>query len=818
MTPDSLPIDAVLDEIAQTLSAHGRLVLHAPPGAGKTTRVPLHLLHKRICTGRIVMLEPRRVAARTAATRMATQLGEDVGATVGYRMRGATKVSSATRIEVVTEGVLTRLIQSDPELSGIGCVIFDEFHERSLNADLGLALCCEIRAALRPDLHLVVMSATLDTQAVAQLLNDAPVVTAQGQAYEVETIWRKTPWRDPGKYNQRIEPIVVETVLDALNASVGSVLVFLPGAGEIARVQSGLSERVASDTDLIPLYGALPFAQQMQALRPAKKGRRNVVLATSIAETSVTIPDIRIVIDAGLARRARFDAGSGMSRLVTERVTKAEAAQRRGRAGRVAAGICYRLWTKGEEGALAAFPPVEVEDDDLTGLALELALWGASDPSQMPFLTAPPPATFAAAKALLHAFGALDDGGGITAQGRKLAGYAMHPRLAQMMIMGERLGAQTTAAKIAAILNERDPVPRGDATLDRRLELLRATSDPKARRLWTDIKRMKPKPDTTQITPGALLSCAFPDRIALRRSGEAPRYLMSGGSGAVLSPSDPLASSQWLAIAELDGARRDATIRIAAPLDPGDITRLHSARIAQHEICEWDARQNKVIAERQSRLSALVLDVERLQNPDPAMMIDAMLDGIAKLGIDALPWTKPARFLQARVAWVRQRGSDLPDLSDEVLMEERADWLAPYLSGIQTKAALARIDMMAALEAHLGWEGAQTLDRLAPRKFTAPTGTGVAIDYSADKPKISIRLQEMLGLTQHPVVGPDQTPLLIELLSPAQRPIQTTADLPGFWATSYADVRKDMRGRYPKHPWPEDPSVAEATRRTKRQS
>ena len=813
--PVKLPIDDVLPELCSALEGAGVAVLQAPPGAGKTTRVPPRL-SKQYPDGRIIMLEPRRVAARTAAERMASEMGEPVGQTIGYRMRGETRIGPATRIEVVTEGILTRMIQSDPGLSGVACVIFDEFHERSLHADLGLALALEVRAALRPDLALVVMSATLDAQDVAALMDDAPVITSQGRMYDVETHWLDRPWKSGPQKRGAFEAAATALIADAAAFGDGSILVFLPGAGEIERVAGSLKDRAIPDADIVPLYGALPFKAQMAALSPADPGRRKIVLATSIAETSLTIPDVRIVVDCGLTRRPRFDPGSGMTRLATEKVTKAEADQRRGRAGRVAAGHCFRMWTKGEEGGLRAFPPVQIEDDDLAALALELAVWGARDPDDLAFLTPPPRKALDSARTLLIAMGALKDDLSVTDHGRALGRLPLHPRLAHMLTRARGLNSATTAATIAAILSTGMRGRRGDTRLTSLIETVARGRDTSVKSVQAEIRRLKPQPDVTPRDPGALLSLAYPDRIAQRRNGKEPRYLLAAGSGARLANDDPMADEPWLVIADLDGDRREAAIRLAVPVSLMDIRSLHADAITENEVCDWDVRKSVVVAERRLCLGAIIIQSEKSSDPDPDRVRRAMLTGIRSLRMDVLPWMKPTRLLQARVGWARRNGADdLPDLSDASLADTLEDWLAPYLDGVDTLSKLKNIPLGDALNAALGWDNAQTLNRLAPQKYQAPTGTSVAIDYGADTPKISVRLQEMLGVKTHPTVGPQATPLLIELLSPAHRPIQTTADLPGFWASSYADVRKDLRGRYPKHVWPEDPAEAQATRRAK---
>ncbi|HLS58445.1 MAG TPA: ATP-dependent helicase HrpB [Paracoccaceae bacterium] len=816
MTRPALPIDAVLPELVVALRDAGQAVLQAPPGAGKTTRVPLALLDSELVEGRILMLEPRRVAARAAAERLAAELGEAVGGRVGYRIRGESRKGS--RIEVVTEGILTRMLQSDPELAGVGAVIFDEFHERALVADLGLALSLEVRGALRPDLLLLAMSATLDAGPVAALMGDAPVVTAEGRMFPVETLYLDRPL-GPGA---RLEPSVADLVLRAVGETEGGVLVFLPGQREIGRVADLLRGRLPAGIVVQPLHGGLPFAAQRAALVPLREGRK-LVLATAIAETSLTIPDIRVVVDAGRARRARFDPGSGMTRLVTERVTRAEAEQRRGRAGRVAPGRCYRLWTRGEEGALAPYPPPEIETADLAPLALELALWGAVDVDALPFLTRPPEAPLAEARALLRELGALDAEGRITGHGRRLARLPVHPRLAHMLVAGAERGSRREAAELAALIEARDPLQGRQADLALRLAALRGARDApeadrgalaairaEARRL----ERLVPEAEGEGLSPGALLSLAYPDRIGRRRRGTEPRYLLSGGKGARLAPDDALAAAPWLVAADLDGDPREALIRRALPVTEADLRVLHGERLGIVRSAEWSRRDRVVRARERLMLGAVAIEDWAWRDAPADVLVAAMVEGVRDLGLDALPWSAEARRYRLRVEWLRARGASLPDLSDEGLLADLEEWLGPYLAGCTGAAELARIDLMAALRARLSHEEQRLVDRLAPVAVTAPTGTRLPVEYG-EQPSVSVRLQELFGLTEHPTVGPERTPLLLHLLSPAGRPVQTTADLPGFWASSYRDVRRDMRGRYPRHPWPEDPTAAEPTRRAK---
>lgn len=811
MPGPALPIDPLLPELVAALSTHGQAVLQAPPGAGKTTRVPLALLP--VTKGRIVMLEPRRLAARAAAERMAETLGEKAGETVGYRVRGEATVSKATKIEVVTEGILTRMLQSDPSLDGVGAVIFDEFHERSLNADLGLALVLEARAALREDLQLIVMSATLDAAPVAALMGDAPLLTAEGRAFPVETRWLDAPL--PAK--ARLSEAVADLTMKALAETEGGVLVFLPGEGEIRRVAALLTPRLPGDTQLHTLFGAMDFAAQRAALAPAQTGRK-LVLATSIAETSLTIPDIRVVVDAGQARRARFDPNSGMSRLVTERASLADAEQRRGRGGRVAEGICYRLWTKGQEGALPAFPPAEIETADLTGLALELALWGAAD---LPFLTPPPAGPLAEARALLHDLGALDPQGRISDHGKAMARLPLHPRLAHML-----LRAGEGAAPLAALIADRDPLSGAPADLSLRLKAL---ADPRAyqrdhsfpvRRETLDRIRQEAKrlarlaPADQGLDPAEMAALAYPDRIGLRRKGDAPRYLLSGGKGAVFDAADPLAQTRLIVATDLDGDPREARIRQALPISESALRALFPDLIRWEDACEWSPRDNRILSKSREKLGALVL-AERNWDAAPEARARAALDGFRALGI-AQVMTPAARRLQSRVELLRAEGAELPAFTDAALTERAEDWLLPHLTKIRTGEDLKALDLTDALRNSLDWEQQQLLDRLAPAHFTTPLDRKVPIDYSGGQPEISLRLQEMFGVTEHPTVGPRRLPLKVTLLSPAQRPVQVTTDLPRFWDTSYADVRKDMRGQYPRHPWPENPREADPTLRAKR--
>ncbi len=827
MTRPALPIEAVLTELTDALRAHGRAVLQAPPGAGKTTRVPLAVLESGLTDAgadgqanrRIVMLEPRRLAARAAAERMAESLGERVGETVGYRIRGEAKISRATRIEVVTEGILTRMLQGAPDLPGVGAVIFDEFHERSLNADLGLALCLEVVGALREDLILLAMSATLDAEPVAALMG-APIVTSQGRAFDVETRWLERPLAPKARRATALADLVVQAEAETRTMG-GGILVFLPGEREIREAEAALGRQLPQNCQIRPLYGALPFAAQRAAIAPVAAGPENtrkVVLATSIAETSLTIEDVRVVVDGGQARRARFDPGSGMARLVTERVTRAEADQRRGRAGRVATGVCYRFWTKGEEGALAAYPPAEIEAADLTGLALELALWGAQE-SDLPFLSPPPEGALAEARALLGDLGALDRRGGITDHGRALAALPLHPRLGHMLM---RAGPE--AATLAALMAERDMLRGAPVDLGLRLEALRDPGQFRRtrgiephratlERVRSEAKRLRPLAKSVPnagLSAAAMAALAYPDRIAGRRKGDAPRYLLSGGKGAVLDVNDPMAGAPLLVVTDTDGNPREARIRAAMTITESELRALFADQIGWHDLCRWSKRARRVEARRQERLGALVLDDQRWKDAPDDAMARAMLEGVRLLGLRLEG--AAARFA-ARVEMARADGADLPDFSEPALLDTLEDWLLPHLAGVRSAEDWKRFDPLPALRARLNWTQTEALNAATPSHFTTPLGHRVPITYGAEGPEIEVRLQELFGVTRHPIAAGQ--PLKISLLSPARRPVQVTRDLPGFWAGSYGDVRKDMRAAYPRHPWPEDPTQAAPTVRAK---
>ena len=816
MTPPlpPLPIDAALPELRSALAERGRAVLQAPPGAGKTTRVPLALLDQPwLGRGKIVMLEPRRIAARAAAGHMASLLGEKAGDTIGYRIRMDRRVGPRTRIEVVTEGILTRMLQDDPALEGVGAVIFDEFHERSLNADLGLALALET-ATLRDDLRLLVMSATLDGGPVARLMGDAPVVTSEGRAWPVET------HHQPPRPGEAIEDAVARAVRDALAAETGSLLVFLPGAREIRRVQAKLAG-LGDGLIVAPLYGDLPAAAQDQAIRPAPAGTRKVVLATNIAETSLTIEGVRVVIDSGLARAPRFDPRTGMSRLETVTIARAAADQRRGRAGRTGPGVCWRLWPKAGEGAMAPFDPPEILVADLAPLALELALWGVGGGGgDLAWLDPPPAAALAQARALLADLGAIDADGRPTAHGKAMARLPLHPRLAHMVLRARAEGMGGTAAELAAILEGRRPSSETD--LRASIEALHHDrGDPAVARLREaarDIaRRFDLGPGGGAEDAGALLALAYPDRVAKRRPGGRGSFLLANGRGAALREADPLASAEYLAVAETDDAGREARILAAAPLDEATLEMVLGDRIAWVETVAWDAAEQAVAARRQRRLGALVLADAALPNPGPTAVTAALLEGVRRLGLAALPWRDGAVALRQRVGFARTlEGDAWPDWSDAALTETMEEWLGPHLSGMRRRADLDRLDLAQILATALGWERQRALDALAPATIPIPSGRRAAIDYSDPaQPVLAVKLQEMFGQAETPRVGGGRVPVAIHLLSPAGRPLQVTRDLAGFWAGSYAEVRRDMRGRYPRHPWPDDPLAAPATARAK---
>jgi ATP-dependent helicase HrpB len=814
----TLPIDAVLPDIRAALARAPNLVLQAAPGAGKTTRVPIALLGADWLGGRkIVVLEPRQLAARAAARFMAASRGEAVGDTVGYRVRLDSKVSAKTRIELVTDGLFLRRLQADPGLDGIGAVLFDEVHERSLEVDLALALCLEAQSALRPDLRLIAMSATLEGAALARLMK-AETIASEGRAFPVETRWLGRP--EPRTF---IEDAVAAAIRHALGESDGDVLVFLPGAAEIRRTAQRLEERaLPPDTRIAPLYGDLDLAAQDAAIRPSPKGQRKIVLATSIAETSVTIEGVRVVIDSGLARVPRFEPASGMTRLETVRVSQAAAEQRKGRAGRVAPGLCYRLWSEAEHKSLPQYPTPEIREADLAPLALELAVWGARDADALAWLDQPPAQALAQARELLERLGALDAAGAVTAHGRAMAGFGAHPRLAHMMLAGKAMGAGALASDLAALIAERDPA-RQLKSIDIRLRLgmLRERSAERIRRvaeMWRrQLKAGEGRGD--DAAAGRLLALAYPDRVAQRRGDALGSFRLANGRGAWCDEGDPLAASPFLAVADLDGDKQDARIFRAAPLARADLDALFPERIRTEERVEWDAREQAAKARRRTTLDALVLAEAPLAAPDPAAVAAAVLDGVRALGLAALPWSGEAETLRARMALLhRLEGADAgwPDVSGAALAAALADWLGPFLTGVTRRADFARIPLARALEAMLDWKLKQRLEREAPAEIAVPSGRRARIDYvSGTEPILAVRIQEMFGATATPAIASGRVPLLLHLLSPAQRPIQVTRDLVSFWRRGYPEARGDLRGRYPKHYWPDDPFTAQPTSRVR---
>ncbi len=819
----SLPIEHVIPELRAALSGGRSAVLQAPPGAGKTTRVPVALLDDAWLGGqRIVMLEPRRLAARAAARYMASSLGEALGETVGYRIRHDSRVGPRSRIVVVTEGILTRMLQSDPALEGVGLVIFDEFHERSIHADLGLALTLHSRSILRDDLRILMMSATLEGGPTAALLGGAPLVTSEGRSYPVEM--RHSPRRP-----ERLEAAVASTVRDALDAEDGDVLVFLPGAREIRRVASLLEDVAAT---VVPLYGDLPPDRQDLALRPSPHGARKVVLATSIAETSLTIEGVRIVIDSGLSRVPRYSPRTGMTRLGTVRVSRASADQRCGRAGRQGPGICYRLWSPQEEVALPARSTPEILAADLAPLALELAAAGVRDPSELQWLDPPPAAAYAEARTLLGQLGALDPVGGITGHGHAMTRLALHPRLAHMVIRAEEVGARRTACELAALLSERDLLRRSDGVPDAdirtRLDILRgsvvrADTDREAlRRVRAEAttcgRRATPGSASGEPSVGALLGMAYPDRIAQRRTGGGGRFLLRNGLGAYLDPQG-LSREDYLVAAELDGQLPESRIYLAAPLSIEDLREWFGEAIAVEESVEWDPAVRAVLARRRERLGAIALRETSLPNPDPGRVLAAMVEGVRREGIDVLPWGESARRTRERITFVRTREPRWPDVSDAALLETLESWLGPRLAAVNRLDQLAGVDFSAALLDLLTWEQRAALDRLAPTHIQVPSGSRIQVDYADPaSPVLAVRLQEMFGLVRTPMLAAGTVPVTLHLLSPAGRPVQVTRDLAGFWRTTYFEVRKDLKGRYPKHHWPDDPLGAEPSSRVRRRT
>jgi ATP-dependent helicase HrpB len=824
VTPADLPIAGVLPDLRAALAAHPLVVLQAPPGAGKSTQLPLDLLHEPWLAGQsVVMLQPRRVAARAVATRLAEGLGEEVGGLVGSRVRFESRVSARTRIEVVTEGILTRRLQRDPELGGVGLVILDEFHERSLNADLALALLREVQGALRDDLRVLIMSATLDP-ALPERLN-APLVRSEGRAYPVELHYLAT---DP---TGRVEDAVARAVLEALTAHPqGDLLAFLPGVREIRGAMAALS---GVDAVVLPLYGDLPLAEQRRALVSDPQERRKVVLATSIAETSLTLAGVRVVVDGGLSRTQKFDPGTGLTRMVTTRVTRDGAEQRAGRAGRTAPGTAYRLWSERTHAALGAARLPEVLEADLAPLTLELAGWGAPDPAALAWLDEPPAPRVGAARALLRDLDALDDGNRITPRGSALLELPTHPRLAHLLHGGAALGLGALAADVAALLEERDPLGAGaGADLTDRVAALRGWRRgergrgdeavlERVERLAGQWRRaLSLRPDDTPPDPfavGQLVALAYPERVALAREGGGGRFLLAGGQGARLPEGDALAGSPALAVAHLDAGTGEGRVYLAAPLD----RRVVEARADWQDAVRWDARSGALVAQRERRVGALVLETRPLSDLPHAARVEALAGAIREGGLHLLTFSPEAAALRARAGSLRSwrpGEAEWPDLSDAALLATLEDWLGPHLAGVRTRDDLGRVKLLPALQASLPWPLSGRLDDLAPTHLTVPSGSRVRLAYQADgsAPILAVKLQELFGLADTPAVNGGRTPVLLHLLSPAGRPVQITQDLRSFWNSSYFEVRRDLRGRYPKHPWPDDPWTHAPTRLVKR--
>ncbi|MBS1911800.1 MAG: ATP-dependent helicase HrpB [Bacteroidetes bacterium] len=837
-----LPIEEVLPQLREALRARNCAVLEAPPGAGKTTRVPLALLDEPWLEGRgIVMLEPRRIAARAAAARMAWLLGERVGERVGYRIRMETNTSRATRVEVVTEGILARMLSGDPALEKVGLVIFDEFHERSLHADLGLALALDAQRHLRSDLRILVMSATLDGGRIASLLGaaadvPAPVVTSAGRMFPVRTHYHE---RDR---EQWVEQAVAAMVARSLRRGEGDLLVFLPGAGEIRRTAALLEgSTLPQGTRVMQLHGMLTSEEQDAAIAPSPSGTTKVVLATSIAETSITLDGVRAVIDSGLARVPRFSPRSGMTRLETIRVTRASADQRCGRAGRQGPGVCHRLWSAAEQESLLAFNTPEILEADLASLALELAEWGVGDPASLAWLDLPPVAAFAQARELLAELAALDAAGTITRHGRRMAALALHPRLAHMLLAAMELGLGSLATRLAALVGERDIFKAANGTVDVDLRLRLETLLAIERRVrpdaphahgyhldraachriiaqahqWRSRLGIRDEGNDPESC-GMLLALAYPDRIAQARPGMPGRYLLRNGGAAVMAETQTLAASAYVVVADLDGQRRESRIFSAAPISQDEIEMEFADWIVSREVIAWDEVTGAVRARRLDRLGAITLREAQIASPNPESIAEALVQAIEAAGIGMLPWSREARRTQQRMMFMHGADATWPDVSDALLQASLREWLIPHLGGMRRREELARLDLAAILLGMLSWSQRAALEENAPTHLEVPSGSRIPIDYSTpEAPTLSVRLQEMFGLAETPRIGGGRIPLTIHLLSPANRPVQVTRDLENFWRSTYFDVRKDLKGRYPKHHWPDDPMQATPTSRAK---
>ena len=832
----TLPITQVLPELTAALAAKNSVILSAPPGSGKTTGVPPALLNAPwLKNKKILILEPRRLATRAAAARMASLRHEKVGETVGYRVRFDNKVSKSTQIEVVTEGILTRRLQSDPELEGVGLIIFDEFHERSLHADLGLALCLDVQEGLREDLRILVMSATLDIERLAKLMPNAQKINGQGQSFPVDIHYLDHDSKE------NIVKTAATGVKRAIAEQDGDILVFLPGGGEIRTVANNLATFAKEEQiQLHPLYGDLPLKAQNAAIQPDPNNKRRVVLATSIAETSLTIDGIKTVIDTGWARRPQFDANSGLSRLQTVRLSKASADQRAGRAGRTSPGVCYRLWSLHTQQGLVEHLPPEIFEADLTPLALQLAQWGVKEPSTLRWPDPPPSAALTQARNILTDLEALDPQGNITDTGKEMAQLPLHPRLAHMLIIANRTGCSDIACRIAALLSERDPfINKNSADIEERLRILNVFEkegdgpvraiggDPdRCRRIlqaagqWRRLLSKTSAGNKEDITPGGLLSLAYPDRIGRQRAINQPTYLLANGRAAKLRDHDPLSREPWLVAAELDAGLREGRIFLAAPITLNEIEELHRHRISEEDIVRWDEQRGAATAQRCRMLGNLTLAESTTAKPDPELIKKAMLEGIRQMGINCLPWDDATRELQARVRSLQswQPDGKWPDISDEFLMENLEEWLSPWLDRISRKDQLKQLKLTEIFLSLLDWPMPQRLNDEAPTHITVPSGSRVRLQYQIDgaPPVLAVRLQELFGLADTPTICQGKIKVMLHLLSPARRPMQVTQDLRGFWDRTYPEVKKELAGRYPKHHWPDDPWSAQATSRIKK--
>ena len=832
----SLPIDPVLPRLQEALRAHTNAVVQAPPGAGKTTRVPLALLNESWLQGqRILLLEPRRLAARNAAQRMALELGEALGESVGYRIRNETRVGPLTRIEVITEGILTRMLQSDPMLTGVGAVIFDEFHERNLHSDLGLALCLDVQTGLREDLRLIVMSATLDTAAVAKVLRNAPIIASEGRSFAVETRYLERESATP-------EPAIIAKVVEAIANETGSILVFLPGVADIRRVEKRLNEVLNNPAvQIVPLYADLSWEMQQRAILAPLPAMRKVVLATTIAETSLTIEGIRIVIDSGLRRVPRFDPRSGMTRLETVKISQASAEQRQGRAGRLEPGICYRSWTKSTHATLTPQTAPEILESDLSGLALELANWGIPSPSSLAWLDDPPKAAFAQAQDLLLRLGAIDVQYRITPLGKEMSALAVHPRLAHMMLKAKALKLGGLACEIAALLDERDIIKLQDdknADLRLRVEALRHIAREPSRHSYDGravdygisqrvlkstaqhCRQLNVKPGGDIDQTGLLLAFAYPDRIAQMRAGAIGHYRLANGRGAMLINNENLGTAEFIVAANLDDRAREARIFLGAPISRADIVTHLSDLLKTASVIQWSERDKAVLCRRQIQLGELILQDEVAANPDADCVLQELLKGIREQGLSVLPWAEATRHWLARLNFLRQfklkfetQDLELPDMSDSALIATLENWLAPHISRLSRLSQLQSLDLHAILIAQLTWQQQQAIEKLAPTHLEVPSGSRIQLEYKNDEtPILAVRLQELFGLNATPVIAGGRVKVMLHLLSPARKPVQITQDLANFWQTTYYEVRKDLRGRYPKHYWPDDPLQAEPKR------